>query len=629
MAAVQDAPEEEIAQTERTTSPDGLGDPFLWLVLGLSLVVRMLYLLWFARTPLAGYLRADQKYYFQWAVQIANGDWIGQQVFEQAPLYPYLLGTSIRLISGHLLVLLALQLLTGVFSCGLIFGAGKRLFGRKAGLAGGLLLAVYGPVVFYEGMILKSFLSPLLTTMAFYSAVRYRDSENTAWIWLSGMSVGLACLVRENHALLLPPLALFVLLCVRTKSDTGSTGLLTRLRPVLHLGFASALMLVPSAVRNYHVAKEFVPVTAGGGEVFYLAFGENAGGYYSAPSFVTGNPFLEHEDFRKEAAKRLGRDVTRAESSRFWYNVALKQATEDPSRTLDLTLKKADCLFNDYEVADGENFRVTAKFVRLLNVLPTFGWIGGLGACGALLCLVGAAGRLRAVAVSGDESTSPSRGGWIVPAMAASHVFTVLLLYNFGRFRLGMMPLWCLMAGVCLVWIVEGLRKPSLFRIASRGVIIAAAVTISFVMLQPSRVGIPRGHRASDALITADLALRSGQTDLAISELKRVPELYAEFSPNNPKVARLLTRAYFYLGQTYDSRKEWDLAAKEFQRALALPNRKDFRTILLTEWTRFLKDAIKAGRNVPGVESLPDALSTAEDELATLRPDNESAVAAT
>jgi hypothetical protein len=34
----------------------------------------------------------DARGYDQWAQRLADGDWIGTEVFYQAPLYPYFLG---------------------------------------------------------------------------------------------------------------------------------------------------------------------------------------------------------------------------------------------------------------------------------------------------------------------------------------------------------------------------------------------------------------------------------------------------------------------------------------------------------------------------------------------------------
>ena len=45
----------------------------------------------------------DSRGYDEWARRIAGGDWLGHEVFYQAPLYPYLLGVIYAIAGRHLL----------------------------------------------------------------------------------------------------------------------------------------------------------------------------------------------------------------------------------------------------------------------------------------------------------------------------------------------------------------------------------------------------------------------------------------------------------------------------------------------------------------------------------------------
>ena len=63
-----------------------------WLALaGIALTalgVRLLHVWQMTATPFATVLLGDAKGYDQWARRLAGGDWIGTDVFYQAPLYP-------------------------------------------------------------------------------------------------------------------------------------------------------------------------------------------------------------------------------------------------------------------------------------------------------------------------------------------------------------------------------------------------------------------------------------------------------------------------------------------------------------------------------------------------------------
>jgi tetratricopeptide (TPR) repeat protein len=226
-------------------------------------------------------------------------------------------------------------------------------------------------------------------------------------------------------------------------------GLWRRLTPVLLPVAACGLMLVPSAVRNYVVAKEVVLVTSGGGEVFYMAYAPESLGYYYCPKFVRPSPFLEHDDFRAEASRRMQRPLSAGESSRFWFREALSLAVRHPLRTMELVARKTAILFNDFEVPDSEDYSVSAEFAPLLRVLPSFGWLVGFGAIGIVLSL------------RWSMTSHATNRCWLPLGFVAAHALFVVVVYNFGRFRLGMMPVWMLFAAQGLSWLIMATRSVS------------------------------------------------------------------------------------------------------------------------------------------------------------------------
>src|SRR5260221_96646 len=62
-----------------------------WLlsVFGIALTVRLVHVWQIRRAPFFSVLMGDSRSYDEWARRIAGGDWIGRDVFYQAPLYPY------------------------------------------------------------------------------------------------------------------------------------------------------------------------------------------------------------------------------------------------------------------------------------------------------------------------------------------------------------------------------------------------------------------------------------------------------------------------------------------------------------------------------------------------------------
>lgn len=468
----------------------------LWWVVGLAAIVRLEYLALFAASPLYRFYIADHLYYRQWALRIAGGDWLGAGVFEQGPLYPYLLGIVFRLFGPHNAVPLALQAAAGVTTCALVYACGERLFGRTAAAIAGVLTAVYGPLVFYDVMLMKSFLSPLLTTLALYALLRSAEGNAPRWTVLAGAAVGLACLERENHILLLlPALAWIGLGSPQPGEFSGAGDRSRRFARGALLVAGWALAVSPATIRNAVVAGEFALVTAGGGEVFYMAHGPDATGYYRPPTFVSALPGREHEDFRAEARRRTGREMTRTESSRYWAGEARRAILADPVRALKLAGVKLLILFDDFEVPDSENYRAYGWVIPLLRVLPTFGWITGVGCVGIVI----------------------GCGNWrrnLLPlGFLAMHVAGVLLTYNFGRFRIGMTPLVILFAAHAVVWIAAEWKSRRRLAIGAA----AGAGLISAASFLPPPGYAETTYEWDTFRLVGDLGLRGNRPELAVA----------------------------------------------------------------------------------------------------------------
>src|SRR5688572_521711 len=70
-----------------------------------------------AGSPFQSGLMGDSREYDAWAQRIASGDWIGTDVFYQAPLYPYFLAVVFSLAGHDLALVRVLQALLGAVSC--------------------------------------------------------------------------------------------------------------------------------------------------------------------------------------------------------------------------------------------------------------------------------------------------------------------------------------------------------------------------------------------------------------------------------------------------------------------------------------------------------------------------------
>ena len=164
----------------------------------LAFAVRLLYLFQIESMPVFYHLPGDPLAYDQWAQRLAGGDWIGQSVFYQAPLYPYFLAV-LELILGHdLWSIRVAQIILSAAACGLLYLAGKRFFSRPTGIVAGLILCFNAPAIFFGSVIDKTVTDLFLVVVLLVvlsSAALHKQSKTFLAV---GITLGLLALSREN-----------------------------------------------------------------------------------------------------------------------------------------------------------------------------------------------------------------------------------------------------------------------------------------------------------------------------------------------------------------------------------------------------------------------------------------------
>ena len=134
-----------------------------WLVPGIiffiALLTRLFYLIELPTNPLFDYFpnSLDHFNFDQSAQSFASGDILARAPNNNfAPLYKYFLGSLYFLFGRNLQAIYAVQFLMGSVACVLVYFIGKEVFGIRAGIISGLILALYAPHIVYEGIILRA-----------------------------------------------------------------------------------------------------------------------------------------------------------------------------------------------------------------------------------------------------------------------------------------------------------------------------------------------------------------------------------------------------------------------------------------------------------------------------------------
>jgi tetratricopeptide (TPR) repeat protein len=509
-------------------------------IFALALAVRLVHVWQIRSAPFFSVLMGDSRAYDQWARRIAGGDWLGHEVFYQAPLYPYLLGVIYAIAGRSLLLVRIVQALIGSASCVLLALAGFRLFAPRAGIAAGLMLALYAPAIFFDGLLQKSVLDVFFVCLALWLVSRTSETaERFRSFFALGVAMGGLALTRENAILLIAVIAVWAAVAHRIRAAG-----------IFALGVA--IILVPVAARNAYVGGGFYVTTSQAGPNFYIGNHPGADGTYQSLRFGRGAPEYERQDATELAEHALGRRLTPAEVSSYWTGRAFDYISSRPGAWLKLMARKTVLLWNAAEMVDTESQETHAEWSLPLRLL------GPVGHFGVLVPL----------ALFGLIATFPAPGApdrsrlWLLYALIVTYAASVVVFYVFARYRYPVVPLLLLFAAAGVTRAAEVARasrhantalKPRAFSTSTLTAVAVTAVFANWPMLSSAWMqAVTEGNLGA--------ALQSEQRlDEAAAHYRRAIALRPDYAT-----------PYSNLGTALRAQGRLDDAVAMYERAIAL-----------------------------------------------------------
>jgi tetratricopeptide (TPR) repeat protein len=544
-------------------------------IFGVALAVRLAHLWQMRASPFFSVLLGDSRSYDEWARRIAGGEWIGHDVFYQAPLYPYVLGVVYAMGGHHLFLVRVLQAILGSLACVVLALAAERFFapgdserGRRVGLVAGLMLALYAPAIFFDGLIQKSTLDVFFISLALWLL------SLDAWLWL-GLAIGTLTLTRENAIVFTAVIAVWAMWSTAARTDSAASEhakarpgrrrrpqvserspravpLISRARPAAVFVTGVAIVVLPVAIRNSLVGGGFYVTTSQFGPNLYIGNNPRSDGSYQSLRYGRGAPEYERQDAAELAERAEGRSLTPSEVSGYWTGKALEFMTARPGEWLALVARKAALLVNATELLDTESQESHAEWSLALRVT------GIAGHFGVLVPL----------AVLGMILSWPRRSR-LAPlyAMLVAYAASVVLFYVFARYRYPLVPLLVLFAaagGVDLWDRVAGPERAGLRetvvlgsgRAALVGPPLALAVVVAVVTNWPI-VAADMNRAVTEHNLGAALQA-DGRFDEAIAHYRRAIALRADYAPAYNNLASSLKSS----GRTTDAIAAYEQALR-------------------------------------------------------------------
>jgi tetratricopeptide (TPR) repeat protein len=507
----------------------------------LALALRIPYLLQIQRWPFFYSPILDSRTQYKWATILLNSHGIGNaEVLAKAPLYPYFLAFQQWLVgsgppslfSAHLT-----QLVLGAVTCGLTYLLGRRAFGEPAGIAAGLLAALYSPGIYRDGQLLDTALATFLAT-AFLLALLAAVDRPTSGRWLGvGLLLGCLHLTRPNLLIFAPVLAIATIFWFRRTHGASRVATMVGL-----LALGIVLPILPITGRNYLIRGYLMPVSGTGGINLYTGSNPDADGYSPIPSGIA----WERTWYAAEAGS--GTLIAR-EQDHYWRSQAYRFWRDQPGRALALLLKKVYLYWNAYEIPNNVSYDWGRAHASALRVAPfTFAVLGPLSLLGIVL------GGWR------------SRRAWALTLFVASNVAAVVAFFVCGRYRMPVVPALCVFAALALLELSRYAAKRTWARLA----LALAALVVFAAFVNSDAYGVRRSRGANRDWYYL------GQSYLIAENHEQAKEAFRQAAEANPQDAD----AYSLLGQMEMNTGEPEPAAEHLKRSLEIAP--DYSTAAVT-----------------------------------------------
>jgi tetratricopeptide (TPR) repeat protein len=577
------------------------------VVFSVALAARLLHFAAMGDSLLYDALVGDAWRYDEWAREIAGGDWLGSEVFYQTPLYPYLMGTLYALFGADPWVVRIAQALFGALACVCLARAGAHFFSQRVGWIAGLLLALYPPAIFFDGILQKASLDLLLVAALLWAIGATPQRPRLRAFFGVGALLGALILNRENAVALVPVLAAWTLW-----TAWPALGWSAAARAAVFAG-GLAVVLVPVGLRNLHVGGELLLTTSQLGPNFFIGNQRGADGGYTPMRAGRGDPRYERHDARMLAEEALGRPLDPSEVSGYWLDRSWDEIRSDPGGWLRLLAWKAFLTWNAAESIDAESLYTHQRLSPLLGAL-------GRGLHFGVLVPLAAAGLW--------WTRRDWRRLWPLIAFLLAFSSAVALFYMFSRYRYPLVPATALFAAAGLAGLFDAARG----RAPERRRDAAVAIALALLLAVPSNWPVPRRYHedaitfynAGTTLLEAGrlddaeaLLERARQTDpgfaetwnnlgrlaLARGDVARARELFERALEIDPEHALL----HLNLASALSMQGEAAPARAHLERAVALD------PLLAPAWRLLGRLELQGGETAPAVASLRRAAALEPD----------------
>jgi len=386
-----------------------------------------------------------------------------------------------------------IQAMLGSLAVFVLGVAAYRLFGSEpAGLLSATWLALYGPAIHFDALLLIPSLSLFLSVMGlyFFARVLERESQPVVYAMGLGVCIALSAALRPSQWLLVP-FCVLALFWFRSFLPRRRVAL-----ACLSLALGAGLGFSPLAFEQYSRVGEWAPLGANAGMNLWTGNHIGASGTYQVAPFLSyPKPGVrsytipsERDAFLLESRRRTGNpDLSLQGSSRFWLGEAFSEMAEEPLPWIRLMGKKFLNLMNNKEPRTNADYALTSHVSPVLRYDPVrFGLLLLFATLGLVL--------LR----SSDRRVVAGLGPFVIVPFG-----TCLIFFVSAEYRQPAVPALAVLAGWGLWQVVLTLRGRASLALSGGRKVVGVLALLAVTVLAYLPIGV--GNLAKDARAYADV----------------------------------------------------------------------------------------------------------------------------
>jgi tetratricopeptide (TPR) repeat protein len=510
---------------------------FAWLVFGLALIVRLAYLYESSDNPTFTTPIMDSADYDSLARSLVDGSKPSTSLFWQSVFYPLFLFAAYGLTGSSIVAAKLIQAVIGAATCVLAYRLGRIVFDLRTGILAGIITALCGPLVFFEGELLATgwaaFWTVALVLLLLRCARctgeaarqpnRRQDGSSVSKVTYPLLGLGfcgaLAVITRPTFLPVFLAGCLWLGLTLRRRDDAARR----IVRPALLVLAGFLLVALPVATMNWIRTDHFGMMPASGGINFYI--GNNP----HAEETISYRPGREWDELTN-MPEQYGVVGGPWAHQRFFYRQAWEYVRDEPADFLRGLARKGVEFISAREMPRSVDLYVFREWSHILSGLVwkagRFGFPFGVLLPLALIACV-------------HHRRSIPGPVWL---MTLLYPLSTILVFTAARYRAPLLPVVSVLAAAGALALVTATRSRDPRRLAVYLALAVAGVAIACV---------PGPFRPEQINYKAELHRLLGHRFFAEGKTDRAIQAYREslrFAPNDADVNGKLAEALLIKG---------------------------------------------------------------------------------